>query len=226
MNRARGCPAQMAFLRFCWANTFSNWEEQIWVLEFFAALESGTGQGWVPSIFSCYDDSTDSLGEHSRMRLELVSCVKLSVVKNSTSYPPLREHEALSLRGVLFFLFFNLQLGLDLVEVVSNCQFKYINGQFSSNFSFCQCFPSSFTVLFSVSCYEPRGIGAPQLSLPGRGSLISEESFFTHISSSHQFSTAFPISASPSSRYRIIYSFVKWPCYIFTHVWKYTGAHL
>lgn len=42
------------------------------------------------------------VGEHSRMRLELVSCVKLSVMKTSTSFPPLREGEALSLRGFFF----------------------------------------------------------------------------------------------------------------------------
>lgn len=95
------------------------------------------------------------------------------------------------------------------MEVISIYQFKYINGQFPSNFSFLSVFSFSFRVLFSASCYKPRGIKSPQLSLPGRGSLISEGSFFIHISSSHQFSSTFPISASLSSRYRIIYLLCK-----------------
>lgn len=102
MNRARGCPAQLARLRFCSANAFSNLEKQIWALEFSAALEPGTGCCWVPSVFSFCDDSIDSAAEHSRMRLRLVSCAKLSVIKTSTTYPPLREHETLSLRGFFF----------------------------------------------------------------------------------------------------------------------------
>lgn len=135
------CPAGSA--QSLMSQNFQQLRKQIWALEFCAALESGTGHCWVPSIFSCYDDSTGSVGEHSRMRLGLVSCVnKLSLMKTSTLYTPLREGEALSLKR-FFFLLFNLQLGLDLVQVVSNCQFKYINGQFSSNFSFCQCLPSA-----------------------------------------------------------------------------------
>lgn len=40
------------------------------------------------------------------------------------------------------------------MEIVSNCQLKYINGQFYINFSFCQCFPSA-PEYFSLSlCRE------------------------------------------------------------------------
>lgn len=39
-------------------------------------------------------------------------------------------------KRAFIFLFFNLQLGLDLVEVGSNCQFKYINGNFPAIFLF------------------------------------------------------------------------------------------
>lgn len=56
----------------------------------------------------------------------------------------------LYLKRVGFSLFFKLQLGLDFMELVSNCQLKYINGQFYTNFSFCQCF-SSASEYFSVS---------------------------------------------------------------------------
>jgi len=47
----------------------------------------------------------------------------------------------LYLKDSFFSLFFKLQLGLDIMELVCNCQLKYINGKFYTDFSFCQCFP-------------------------------------------------------------------------------------
>lgn len=187
MNRARGCHAQLALLRFCWANTFSNWEKQIGTLEFFAALESGTDWCWVPSIVTCCDDSIDSVGEHSRMRLELVSCVKLSNKKQHL-IPSSQTVWSSVFKRFFLSLFFNLQLGLDLMEVFSNCQFKYINGQFPSNFSFCQCFPSA-SGYFSLSLVTNQEELGPLSSLCQAGEASLQKNHFS--------STSHPLSGFP-----------------------------
>lgn len=75
---------------------------------------------------------------------------ELPVIKSSTSYPLLHSMK-LCLR-VSFFLLFQSCLGVDLMELVSNRQLKYINGPLYTNFSL-SVFSFNFRALMNFPSY-------------------------------------------------------------------------
>lgn len=112
------------------------------------------------------------------------------------------------------------------MELVSNRRLKYINGQFYTDFSFCQCFPSA-SEHFSLSlCKTKRNQISSALPLPGQASPISEEGSSFLILSSEWFSITFPFWHCPLEEQRSeFHSFVQWLYQTFISAWKYTDAY-